>query len=310
MDTLFGYGGGSHVRHPQDITRFQTLKGWFFVLITSLLLFIQVWQNYRKVERAFQLDGLTGLLSHHMFNIQLERRLAMLGSAQKLVVGYLDINRFKELNRAVGFEYADQFLLQLGRAIENASPHVIIVGRLPPDQFAMALELNSADDIDEYVRGCQLLFDRTACKMGLDASCSMGVSVYPDDGANAQAVSEVEVLIRWYLPVKGYISPAEFIPLAEENGLSTVITRIVVERAASELEQSGLLGSRIQHVAIIAMANSFQINVVAEGVETEAQLGFLKTMGGREVQGYLLGVPMAIATLREHLAEKLPDQNN
>lgn len=41
--------------------------------------------------------------------------------------------------------------------------------------------------------------------------------------------------------------------------------------------------------AIIAMSSSLRMNVVAEGVETQAQLDFLRESGCRKVQGYLFG---------------------
>ncbi len=44
--------------------------------------------------------------------------------------------------------------------------------------------------------------------------------------------------------------------------------------------------------AIIAMAHSLNMSVIAEGVETQEQLDFLRTYDCDEVQGYLLGRPM------------------
>jgi EAL domain-containing protein (putative c-di-GMP-specific phosphodiesterase class I) len=44
--------------------------------------------------------------------------------------------------------------------------------------------------------------------------------------------------------------------------------------------------------AIIAMSHSLGIKVLAEGVETEAQLAYLNQAGCEEIQGYLTGKPM------------------
>jgi EAL domain-containing protein (putative c-di-GMP-specific phosphodiesterase class I) len=44
--------------------------------------------------------------------------------------------------------------------------------------------------------------------------------------------------------------------------------------------------------AILAMAHSLRLKVVAEGVETEKQLRFLRKIGCDEIQGYLLSKPL------------------
>lgn len=460
------------VPNAEAITLLQTIKGWFFVIVTGLLLFILVLRNYQKLEQVFQLDGLTGLLNHHMFKIQLDRRIATLQAGQKIVLGYLDINRFNEINQSVGIDRADQFLIQLAREFEDFARANSIIGRLPPDQFAIAREYDGQEDIDSRVREYQVLYRQVAKKMNVNATCSIGVAIYPDDGDTAKTLmaaaadalaiakrngigvqyhdrsmseqatkrrelledlktaiateafslvyqpkyvintgraSGLEVLIRWHHATRGFISPVDFIPLAEEQGLSHAITLFVLKRAAQELGASGLLREPIQHVsinvsaaefnealemeslqqsirqypvlapllrveitetatlhdmqqsaaiinqlrsqglgvsvddfgtgytslamlkdftideikidrsfvsemetggrsrtiveAIIAMANSFDINVVAEGVETEAQLQQLAAMGCKEAQGFYLGKPMAIEALKKHLSE-------
>jgi EAL domain-containing protein (putative c-di-GMP-specific phosphodiesterase class I) len=54
--------------------------------------------------------------------------------------------------------------------------------------------------------------------------------------------------------------------------------------------------------AIIALGHSLELNIVAEGVETDQQLTFLREWGCDELQGYLLSRPFPVQQLPEFLA--------
>jgi diguanylate cyclase (GGDEF)-like protein len=58
--------------------------------------------------------------------------------------------------------------------------------------------------------------------------------------------------------------------------------------------------------AILAMSQSLGLNVIAEGVETQAQHEFLLANGCKAFQGYLFGKPMPIDELEKHF-DLLPD---
>lgn len=68
----------------------------------------------------------------------------------------------------------------------------------------------------------------------------------------------------------------------------------------AELEQSGEDAAIIR--AIIAMAHSLELKVVAEGVETQGQMDFLMAHGCDEIQGYLLSAPVEAAGIVKMLA--------
>jgi EAL domain-containing protein (putative c-di-GMP-specific phosphodiesterase class I) len=50
---------------------------------------------------------------------------------------------------------------------------------------------------------------------------------------------------------------------------------------------------------IIGLAKSLGLRVVAEGVEYQAQLDFLLSVGCTEAQGFLLANPMSVAAFQE-----------
>jgi EAL domain-containing protein (putative c-di-GMP-specific phosphodiesterase class I) len=56
--------------------------------------------------------------------------------------------------------------------------------------------------------------------------------------------------------------------------------------------------------AILALSRSLGLDVVAEGVETEAQRAFLESKGCAGLQGYLLSPPLAAADVPAFLARQ------
>jgi EAL domain-containing protein (putative c-di-GMP-specific phosphodiesterase class I) len=53
---------------------------------------------------------------------------------------------------------------------------------------------------------------------------------------------------------------------------------------------------------IIEMAHTLELTVIAEGVETEAQMAFLRQFGCDQGQGLLLSPPVTAAELRAFMA--------
>lgn len=80
----------------------------------------------------------------------------------------------------------------------------------------------------------------------------------PQFAVDGEEMTGVEVLVRWEHPERGMVPPSRFIPLVEQQGLAHDITRIVLQRAVSELRESGLLGTAIKRVSINISAQEFE----------------------------------------------------
>jgi EAL domain-containing protein (putative c-di-GMP-specific phosphodiesterase class I) len=59
--------------------------------------------------------------------------------------------------------------------------------------------------------------------------------------------------------------------------------------------------------AIISMAKSLRLKVIAEGVENEAQMSFLRKHRCDEIQGYYFSKPLAIEKVADKLREDSPE---
>jgi diguanylate cyclase (GGDEF)-like protein/PAS domain S-box-containing protein len=71
-------------------------------------------------------------------------------------------------------------------------------------------------------------------------------------------VSSFEALLRWNCGLIGFVSPADFIPLAEETGLILPIGEWVIEEACSQLKKWNQIGFTNVSVAINLSARQFQ----------------------------------------------------
>lgn len=91
------------------------------------------------------------------------------------------------------------------------------------------------------------------------------------------------------------LSYLRHLPLHELKIDQTFIRSIPQESGGTAIVQS-----------IISLAKNLNLKVVAEGVETQEQLEFLKEAGCDLLQGYLLSRPMPIKTWMEGTAQRLP----
>jgi len=79
------------------------------------------------------------------------------------------------------------------------------------------------------------------------------------------------------------------------------VRKIKIDRAfVRELE--GSAEDRAIVAAVMALANSLQLSVVAEGVETEGQYALLRSFGCQFAQGYLFARPLPAGQVRRLLA--------
>lgn len=134
------------------------------------------------------------------------------------------------------------------------------------------------DYLELEVTESMLLVDADAALRTLTALRAMGVKIAIDDFGTGY--SSLSYLRR--LPLDKLKLDQSFIRDAGQNEGDVAITR-----------------------AIIAMAQSLKLAVVAEGVETQAQIDLLLSLGCTMVQGFMLGRPLPAAATAKLLRESV-----
>ena len=138
------------------------------------------------------------------------------------------------------------------------------------------------DYLELEVTESMLLVDADLALRTLTALRAMGVKIAIDDFGTGY--SSLSYLRR--LPLDKLKLDQSFIRDAGQNEGDVAITR-----------------------AIIAMAHSLKLSVVAEGVETQAQIDLLLSLGCTMVQGFMLGRPLPAAATAKLLRESLTNSD-
>lgn len=91
------------------------------------------------------------------------------------------------------------------------------------------------------------------------------------DAADGRLVS-MEALIRWNHPTRGYISPAEFIPVAEETGLILPLGEWVLRSVCDQVSQWNAKSLSGFRVAVNLSARQFDNNIpgIVSGIVADA----------------------------------------
>ncbi|MES2296955.1 MAG: EAL domain-containing protein [Pseudomonadota bacterium] len=161
-----------------------------------LLLMVEDISSRKQVEDELRYlaghDALTGLANRTMLLDRLAQAIVYASRAGKVVaVLLIDLDRFKNINDSLGHDAGDQVIVETGRRLLACVRDGDTVARLGGDEFVVVLaDVAREDDIGAIVQAILAALGAPMDTRGqeLVPAGSIGVSIFPKDGADGQAL--------------------------------------------------------------------------------------------------------------------------
>ena len=287
-----------------------------------------------QMTHTAQHDFLTGLPNRMLLNDRIEQAIALAPRHGKTsAVLFLDLDGFKHINDSLGHSIGDKLLQSVAERLITCVRGTDTVSRQGGDEFVVLLsEMAQPEDAAITARRVLQAIAEPHLIEGHDlhVTASIGVSVFPDDGRDAEtliqnadtamyqakenghqsykfftsamneravarqsieeglrralerneftlhyqpkinlktrSITGAEALLRWTHPVRGPVSPAQFIPVAEDCGLILPIGNWVLSEACRQAQAWRDAGLPLSTMAVNISAMEFRDEHFLEGV--------------------------------------------
>jgi len=110
----------------------------------------------RRLERLANTEPLTGAANRRRFEARVTHEIQQLASTEsddQIVIGILDLDRFKAVNDRLGHQAGDDVLIQVAEGMIQALAEHGLVARLGGDEFAFVVSIADSADLAVTVDG-------------------------------------------------------------------------------------------------------------------------------------------------------------
>jgi diguanylate cyclase (GGDEF)-like protein/PAS domain S-box-containing protein len=145
----------------------------------------------QRIRELADYDVLTGLPNRRLLRERFTQLLAVAErDASEIAVIFLDLDHFKRVNDSLGHSVGDELLVEVARRLDGVVRRVDTLARLGGDEFIFAMPGFHTAAAAEVARRLLDVFARPFEVAGheLTVTPSLGISVYPNDGKDLEAL--------------------------------------------------------------------------------------------------------------------------
>lgn len=259
---------------------------------------IIIFTDFPEQKNEELIDTLTSLPNKRMFENKFlaELEIAKNNDSQVALL-HLDIDRFKNINELLGYNFGDELLINLSKKLSKVVKNEGFVARKVGDEFFIFKRVYDLYLFKDFVKRIIKIFESPFLIFSKEIylTVNIGIAIYPSAGDNYESlmknaavalkvaktkgdnnfqyycdtfnirsyktfvlrndlrkalkngeftlyfqpvidvstnrITGAEALIRWKHPELGFISPNDFIPIAEETGMIIPIGEWVLKTA-------------------------------------------------------------------------------
>lgn len=172
--------------------------GNFFAMDTMLISFgilmslLFIGRNSDRLQKMAYFDALTGLPNRLMIRDQLTTSLRDASkSRSRLSILFLDLDQFKYVNDTMGHAAGDVLLQTVAIRIKTGLPKNAILARMGGDEFTILLPKMDTSDVAARTSEAIIEILRSSFPLNHNEvyiTASIGISVYPEDGKDADTL--------------------------------------------------------------------------------------------------------------------------
>jgi diguanylate cyclase (GGDEF)-like protein/PAS domain S-box-containing protein len=197
-------------------------------------------RDQEKIVHMAYHDALTGLPNRLLFTDRLQVALAQARrNADKVCLISIDLDRFKIINDTLGHSAGDELLRGATGRLEKLVREGNTVARIGGDEFMILL--SACESAEDGVAVAQRLVEAFRLPFALQAgsyhaTASVGLSVYPDDGSDAESLLSASDIAMYAAKDAGRDTFRRYTSSIENTGASWLALEAELRRAIEQGE--------------------------------------------------------------------------
>ncbi len=185
-------------------------------------------------------DVLTGLKNRTFVQQEFQTLLNGLRTKGELVgLLFIDIDRFKNINDSLGHAVGDELLIEVARRLQGSVREGDVVARAGGDEFLVLFrDASDGDSLDTIACRVREALSRPVVvdTRQLQVTASIGISVFPNDGADIYTLMKSADLALYQAKEAGRNCHRYFLPAMKEQAENRLETESDLRRALEQGE--------------------------------------------------------------------------